>query len=72
MGHDPSSSVHMRPPEPDPLPGRHKWMAHKRKNHERIYLEQNELGQFSDWKRRMRDRICKREVFSVLNERLAQ
>jgi len=32
------SSVHMRPPEPDPLPppcGRHKWMAHvSLKSHE--------------------------------------
>src|SRR6218665_3404919 len=32
MGLNPSPPVHMRPPEPDPLPppcGRHKWMAPK-------------------------------------------
>ena len=35
MGLDPPSPVHMRPPEPDPLPppcGRHKWMDPKKED----------------------------------------
>ena|SRR6218665_2831601 len=49
MGLDPPLPVHMRPPEPDPLPppcGRHEWMAPKART--AVENERSDLSSFVD------------------------